>query len=133
MTRYVYFALGSLFTGLGFVGAFLPLLPTVPFLLLAVWCYARSSQRLHDWLYHHPTYGPPIRAWDTHRAIPPRAKIASCTMMTLSMAIMLWVTDLSPWAYAGIAAVLLTVGVWIATRPGVIPAEAGFPETENRP
>jgi hypothetical protein len=118
MPRIVYLLIGCLFVGLGFIGAFLPLLPTVPFLLLALWCFARSSQRFHDWLYHHPRFGPPLREWDQHGVIPVRAKILSTAMMAVSMAIMLAVTDLSAWAYGGIAAVLLCVSLYILSRPG---------------
>ena len=118
MPRIVYLLIGCLFVGLGFIGAFRPVLPTVPFLLLALWCFARSSQRFHDWLYHHPRFGPPLREWDQHGVIPVRAKILSTAMMAVSMAIMLAVTDLSAWAYGGIAAVLICVSLYILSRPG---------------
>ncbi|HBM12608.1 MAG TPA: DUF454 domain-containing protein [Rhodospirillaceae bacterium] len=121
MPRIVYLIFGCLFVGLGFIGAFLPLLPTVPFLLLALWCFARSSQRFHDWLYHHPRFGPPLRDWDQHGVIPVRAKILSTAMMVVSMAIMLAVTDLSVWTYGGIAAVLTLVSLYILSRPGSPP------------
>ena len=121
MPRIVYLIFGCLFVGLGFIGAFLPLLPTVPFLLLALWCFARSSQRFHDWLYHHPRFGPPLRDWDQHGVIPVRAKILSTAMMVDSMAIMLAVTDLSVWTYGGIAAVLTLVSLYILSRPGSPP------------
>ena len=115
--RLLYLLLGLLFTGLGLVGAFLPLLPTVPFLLLAVWCFARSSQKLHTWLYTHPRWGPPIRDWDKYGVVPIRAKILSCSMMSFSMILMLLTTDLALWHYAAIAVFLTAVGVWIVTRP----------------
>lgn len=54
---------------LGLIGVFLPLLPTVPFVLLAAWCFARSSPRLEHWLLEHKRYGPHIRAWRTSRSI----------------------------------------------------------------
>jgi uncharacterized membrane protein YbaN (DUF454 family) len=135
MARIVYLGLGLLFTAIGFVGAFVPLLPTVPLLLLALWCFARSSQRLHDWLYTHPKYGPPIRAWDAHGVVPRRAKIAACSMMALSMVVMLAVTDLTVWLYLVIAAILTAVGAWISTRPSAPPLEPAtgktFPDRDN--
>lgn len=121
MSRILYLILGSLFVALGFIGAFLPLLPTVPFLLLALWCFARSSERLHNWLYSHPKYGPAIRAWDQYGVVPPRAKIASCSMMAASFVLMLATTDLALWNYAVIAATLIAVGIWITSRPSAPP------------
>ena len=67
---------------LGAIGIFLPLLPTVPFLLLTAFCFARASDRLHDWLLSHKTFGPPIIAWRDHGAIGRRAKL----LATLSIA-----------------------------------------------
>ena len=67
-------ALGLLAVALGAIGIVTPLLPTVPFLLLAAFCFARSSDRLHGWLINHPTLGPPIRDWQRSGAIQRRAK-----------------------------------------------------------
>ena len=75
--------LGIGFVGLATLGAFLPLLPTTPFLLLAVGCFARSSPRLHRKLMEHPTFGPLIRDWNEHRTIPLRAKILALSSMTV--------------------------------------------------
>src|SRR5690606_2484444 len=73
--------LGLVSTGLGLVGAILPLVPTTPFLLVAAYAFARSSPRLHDWLLHHPQLGPLIINWRQHRAISRRVKIASLVLM----------------------------------------------------
>lgn len=56
---------------LGLVGVVLPLLSATPFLLLAAFCFARSSPRLHCWIVEHPRYGPPFRAWQAHGVIVP--------------------------------------------------------------
>ncbi len=65
----MYKTLGFLFVGLAFAGALLPLLPTTPFLLLAAACFARSSEKWHQWLLSNPTFGPLIRNWQDHRCI----------------------------------------------------------------
>jgi uncharacterized membrane protein YbaN (DUF454 family) len=83
--RALLLAAGWFFVGLGVLGAFLPLLPTTPFLLLALWAFARSSQRFHDWLYHHRLLGPPLRRWRDHRVVSLRAKVTSMTVMAATM------------------------------------------------
>lgn len=65
----LYKALGLLFVGLGMAGAALPLLPTVPFLLLAAACFARSSERHYQWLLNHSVFGPLVRDWEENRCI----------------------------------------------------------------
>ena len=72
--RWLWAAAGLLALGSGLIGIVLPLVPTVPFLLLAAFCFARSSERLHNWLITHPRLGPPILDWNERGAINPRAK-----------------------------------------------------------
>ena len=79
--RIFFLVLGILSVGLGFLGAFLPLLPTTPFLLLAAFFFSKSSDRLHDWLLNHKLFGKLIRDWREHRAIAPRAKVISVAMI----------------------------------------------------
>ncbi|OYU20329.1 MAG: hypothetical protein CFE34_00365 [Rhodobacteraceae bacterium PARR1] len=107
---------GAVALALGAVGIVTPLLPTVPFMLLAAFCFARSSQRLHDWLIHHPKLGPPIRDWQRSGAISPKAK----RLATLSIAAAFGVSVLLAlplWVLAVQAAVLAAVLVFIWRRP----------------
>jgi uncharacterized membrane protein YbaN (DUF454 family) len=60
---------------LAVLGIFLPVLPTTPFLLLAIACFARSSERLHTWLLSNKTLGPIIRNWEESKSIPRKAKV----------------------------------------------------------
>jgi len=115
--RWAYLALGGLCTALGIAGVILPGLPGTVFLLVALWAFSRSSERLALWLFNHPRFGRTIRAWHAERAIPRPAKIAALATMTLSFAGLLWLTgglSLGP-AAAGLT--LALVGCWIATRP----------------
>ena len=74
LPRWLLVAVGVVSVGLGTVGIFVPLLPTTPFLLLAAACFVRSSDRLHDWLMGHRLYGPIVRGYREHRALPASSK-----------------------------------------------------------
>lgn len=77
--------IGLLSLGLGVAGIFLPLLPTTPLLLLAAWCFIRSSSRLYDWLLNHPYLGEYIRNFRENKAIPLRVKVVSVAMIWLTI------------------------------------------------
>jgi hypothetical protein len=93
--RTVYFLLAWCFFGLGAIGVVIPGLPTVPFMLVALWLFSKSSQRFHDWLYTHRLFGPPLRRWREHGVIPLRAKILSVVTMAISLAYMIFVVDVA--------------------------------------
>ena len=94
---------------LGVLGVFLPLLPTTPFVLLAAFCFSRGSERVERWLLAHPRFGPMVRDWRAHHAVPRRAKQLATLMMTAGSAWAAWVMP-SPWRWlpalccAGVAA-----------------------------
>lgn len=75
--QYLWAGLGLLCVAMAAVGVVLPLLPTVPFLLLAAFFFARSSSRLHNWLVTHNLFGPLILDWQSSGAIRPVAKRAA--------------------------------------------------------
>ncbi len=70
----MYKALGFFFLALAFLGAFLPLLPTVPFLIVAAACFARSSKEWHQWLLDNKIFGPSIRGWEEERCMHCKSK-----------------------------------------------------------
>jgi uncharacterized membrane protein YbaN (DUF454 family) len=120
--RPVLFIVGWCFFGLGAIGVVVPGLPTVPFMLAALWAFARSSQRFHDWLYHHRVFGPPLQQWREHGVIPTRAKVLAVVTMTISLVYMLCFTDMTHWAKVGIVAVMVFGGVFILRQPSRLPA-----------
>lgn len=114
--RLAYFTGGLMLVGLGLIGAFLPVMPTTVFLILAAACFARSSPRLEAWILNHRQFGPGVAAWRQHGAIPRKAKIVAISAMAVSFAILV-VAQASPttlWL-AGLA--LLASAVFVATRP----------------
>lgn len=114
--RVVWACFGMLALALGLAGIVLPLLPTTPFLLLAAFCLARSSQRLHDWLVWHPRLGPPIRDWQANGAIAPRAKRMAMVAIAATLAISL-ALGFDARLIAVQALVLAGVSLFILTRP----------------
>lgn len=115
--RLLFLALGWLFVAIGIVGAFLPVLPTTPFLLLAVACFARSSPRLEAWLLEHPKFGPSLRNWREKGAIARKAKIAAISLMAVSYAVFWFGTSPPLWRAALVAAVMFGSATFIVTRP----------------
>lgn len=114
MVRQLYLAAGLISVALGAVGAFLPIMPTVPFLLLAVYFFARSNPAWEQKILDHPTWGPQVLDWRERRAISRRAKTMAIGAMATG-AVFTWYTLGEPWYYISIA-ILVTCGSWIATR-----------------
>ena len=115
MVRSLYLIAGLVALLLGAIGLFVPLLPTVPFVILAAFCFARSNRRLEAWLVDHPRFGPHILAWRSRGAISRRGKQAAFAAFALSVALGFLLMPL-PWSLVPLAAALIG-GSWIATRP----------------
>jgi hypothetical protein len=133
MIRHVWGAAGALCVGLGVIGIALPLLPTTPFLLLAAFCFARGSPRLHHWLVNHMHLGPPIQAWHAHRAVSRASKRAATAALVLAFAVAWW-AGVPGWALAIHGAAMAGVGLFLWTRPEPPQASDRRPETSiDRP
>ena len=117
LLRVTLYALGCIFAALGLIGAFLPVVPTVPFLLVAVWCFSRSSPRFEAWLLDHKYFGPPIRQWRASGAIPLPAKLFAVGSMVGGFAVFLYFTRPPLWLAAIVAAFLLASAAFVVTRP----------------
>lgn len=118
LSRPFWIAAGSLSLALGVAGALLPLLPTTPFVLLAAFCYARGSQRLHGWLAAHPRFGPDLEAWRRHGAVSRPVKRAALAAMALALAASAAVGF--PLAVVALqAAVMAGAAAFILTRPSL--------------
>jgi uncharacterized membrane protein YbaN (DUF454 family) len=85
--RTTWLVVGFVALALGALGIALPLLPTTPFILLAAFAFAQSSEKLHQWLLDHNVFGPLIDNWRRHGAISRRAKIASVVSMIAVLAV----------------------------------------------
>ena len=101
--------------GLGIVGIALPIMPTVPFLILAAWCFGKSNPALEQRLLEHPRYGPHIRLWREKRAIARIGKVgatmAFAASILLGLVLLAW-----PWPLLPLVIAVVALG-FIWTRP----------------
>lgn len=113
--RRVYHYAGLASVGLSIIGVVLPILPTVPFLILAAWCFGKSNPEWERRLLHHPHFGPHIRSWREKGAIPPVGKYGATLAFGASIGagffFMPW-----PWQLVPVA-IAIPVLAWIWTRP----------------
>lgn len=122
LARAVYLGLALLFLVLGIVGAFLPVLPTTPFILLSAWAAARSSPRLLGWLENHTAFGPMIRDWRRGGVVSRKAKWMSSGFMAASGAWLLW-SNHPRWAAWAAIGCMACVALWLWRRPEQAPAK----------
>ncbi len=116
ISRSLWLAAGLAALLLAALGVALPLLPTTPFVLLAAFAFARSSDRWHTWLLRHRIFGPIIANWRHHGAINRRAKIASIVSMVGIFVLSLLLSVSAP--VLAVQAVALTgAGAFVLSRP----------------
>jgi uncharacterized membrane protein YbaN (DUF454 family) len=101
---------------IGAVGVALPILPTVPFWILAAWAASKGWPSLQQWLIQHPKYGASIRDWQERGAVPRKAKWLATTMMAIS-ALVLQFTSAPLWVKIAAPMMMLGVVVWLWRRP----------------
>jgi hypothetical protein len=114
--RKVYVGLGHLSVALGVVGAFVPVMPSVDFLIVAAACYAKGNPALKKKLLAHPRFGPPLRDWEEHRAVSRRGKRLGIALVTVGIAISIvwgveaaWLRILLGVIWAGVVVLLLAL------------------------
>jgi uncharacterized membrane protein YbaN (DUF454 family) len=117
MARVLLHAAGHLSIVLAIVGVFLPIMPTVPFLILAAACYARSSARFHGWLLNHRHLGPPVRSWYTHRSLTARQKFVFGALVTFSLALSTFLFLPPGWPRWGVGALWIVLMATLARIP----------------
>lgn len=109
--------LALVFVAIGLVGIALPVMPTVPFLIAALWAASKGWPELEQKLLDHPKYGPDIRAWREKRSIRRNAKWLTSVMMASGYIIM-WLMPFPPiWLKLSVGVIMLIIAVWIWRRP----------------
>jgi len=114
--HYCLISLGWLCVVLGVIGIFLPLLPTTPFILLAAWCFAKSSPRFHNWLLSHPTLGPIVHTWQSGEGIPRKVRNKILIVMWISMLVSMLIIG-KWWSVALLAAIGACSTIYLIKQP----------------
>jgi len=120
--RWAYLGLGWLFVGLGALGAVLPVLPTTPLMIVALWAFSKSSATFQRWLYRHRVFGPPLQRWQQYRVIPPPAKLTAVGAMAASLAYLAAFTAAPPALLIVTGGLMLAAAWYIVSRPSRPPA-----------
>lgn len=117
MRRFTFKLLGTGCVGLGIIGAFLPILPSTIFFILAAGCFARSSPALEARILNHPVIGPPVIAWREHGAIPVKAKAIAVAGMAFGYLFFYWSTAPAAWLAVVVALIIIGCAVYVVSRP----------------
>ena len=120
MKRIILISLGWLCVGLGFVGVFVPGIPTTIFLIIALWAFTKSSEKLRHWLLNHKRFGPILNNWQEHKVVPRRAKILMVVLMSLAV-ILFYYSLQSLILTIGLILILVSVAVYVISLPSKVP------------
>ena len=122
LLRWILICIGWISIVIGIIALFLPLVPTVPFLLLAAVCFSRSSEKFHNWLLEHRHLGPPIRDYLVHGGIPLRTKIMAIVMVWISFPASAFLFVQIFWLKVLLLAIATAVTLYLLSLPTVLPA-----------
>jgi uncharacterized membrane protein YbaN (DUF454 family) len=112
-----YFIIGSIALIAGIIGAFLPVLPTTPFILLSAWCYIRSSEKVYDWLINNEKFGKTIEDYHTGKGITKSTKTKSISMMWLAIIISSYIYIEKVWLVGILLLTAISVTAYIMKQP----------------
>ncbi|MET0052104.1 MAG: YbaN family protein [Candidatus Thiodiazotropha sp.] len=119
-------ALGWLLFALGFIGIFLPVMPTTVFWIGAVWCWSRSAPQLTRRILAHPRFGEPVRLFLEQGQMSRQGKGWALAGMTLGFVLLQWLGKPGVWVSAGVGTVLVLVAVWLWHRPEPSPESSAY-------
>jgi uncharacterized membrane protein YbaN (DUF454 family) len=117
LTRALYLAVGTLSAGIGIAAVVVPGLPTTVFLIVALWCFARSSPRMEAWLRGHRLVGAYLREWEDGRRIPRHVKWIAGISMALAVVLAWRFAPVHDLVVVALAVLLAGVLAWIVRRP----------------
>ncbi len=123
MKRMILISLGWLCVSLGFIGIFVPGIPTTIFLITALWAFTKSSKKLRNWLLNHKRFGPILSNWQQHKVVPRRAKILMVVLMSLA-SILFYYSLQNLYLTIGLVIILVLVAIYVISLPSKIPEKS---------
>jgi uncharacterized protein len=115
--RAIYLGLGIFMLAIGIVGVWLPLIPTTGPVLLAAWCFARSSERFDKWMLNHRVFGPIVRDWRSGAGFTVRAKVIAVVALAVTFGVSIWFVRSNLPVVIGLVVLALALAVFIVSRP----------------
>ena len=115
LNRYLLISLGWLCVILGAIGAFLPILPTTPFLILALVCFSKSSPRFHKMLLNNKWFGPILQEWEKNKTVSRQVKLRAMVLVIASFSISILILS----GRIGLQLMLFAIGfsaLWLIYR-----------------
>jgi len=111
--KYVWMSLGYLSLGMAYIGVITPGIPFSIFLVFSAYCFAKSSKKMHDWLYNHKHFGPFLTNWNEKRIFPTNMKYMMLAVMSSTLAFTWFTThNLNAVIYSGIFMGLVAIWAW---------------------
>jgi len=120
MKKIILISLGWLCVGMGFIGIFVPGIPTTIFLIIALWAFTKSSEKLRHWLLNHKRFGPILNNWQQHKVVPRRAKILMVVLMSLAV-VLFYYSLQNLYLTIGLIIILVSVAIYVISLPSKIP------------
>ena len=123
MKKTILISLGWLCVGLGFVGVFVPGIPTTIFLIIALWAFTKSSEKLRHWLLNHKRFGPILNNWQEHKVVPRKAKILMVILMSLAV-VLFYYSSQNLYLTIGLIIILVSVAIYVISLPSKTPEKS---------
>lgn len=123
----LWYITGMVSLAMAYIGFITPGIPFSIFLVFSAYCFSKSSQKMHDWLYNHKHFGPFLTNWVEKRIFPQRMKYAMVLVMSSSLAF-LWFTTYNLTAVLWSGGFMVAVAVWAWRYPG---SEEAYQKRKN--
>lgn len=114
--KYLWMTAGFLFLGIAYIGIITPGIPWSTPTVAAAFCFAKGSERWHNWIMNHKLFGPFLRNWSEKRVFPMTGKWAMFITMDVSL-IILWFTTYNWKLVLGVGLGMLLCGIWAWRYP----------------